>query len=138
VNGYLLDTNIVSEARKEQRTNPNVRRWFESIQDETLFLSVLVLGEIRKGIEQARSRDIPKARALERWLNTLENTYADRILDVTIPIVDQWGRLSAMRPISPVDGLMAATALVHDLVFVTRNAADVVHTAAKVLNPFDL
>jgi predicted nucleic acid-binding protein len=137
VSGYLLDTNVASEARKGRRTNSNVQAWLDSIDDDVLFLSVLALGEIRKGIEQARSRDSAKARALERWLAGLERTYADRVLPITTAIADQWGRLSALRPIDSVDGLLAASALVHGLTFVTCNAAHVAHTGVKVLNPFE-
>lgn len=137
MSGYLLDTNVVSEARKGRRTDANVQAWLDSIEDKELFLSVLVLGEIRKGIEQAGSQDSVKARALERWLAGLERTHGDRVLPITIAIADQWGRLSAIRPINSVDGLLAATALVYDMTFVTRNVAHVEHTGVRVLNPFD-
>ena len=137
MNGYLLDTNVASELRKRDRTDANVRTWFDSVGDDEIFLSVLALGEIRKGIEQVRVRDAAKANALERWLSTLDRTYSDHLLPVTAPIAEQWGRLSAMRRISSVDGLLAATALVHDLTFVTRNVADVAHTGVSTLNPFE-
>jgi hypothetical protein len=137
VTGYLLDTNVLSEARKGQRADPKVLKWFESVDDDELFLSVLVLGEIRKGIEQVRSADPAKATALEQWLNHTEQTYADRILPITADIAAQWGRLSAKRPLSTVDGLLAATALVRDLTFVTRNVQHAFHTGVKLLNPFD-
>jgi toxin FitB len=137
MSGYLLDTNVASEGRKGKRANSNVQAWFDSVDDGKLFLSVLVLGEIRKGIERARAQDLAKARALERWLVGLERTYADRILPVSVSIADQWGRLSALRPIDPVDGLLAATALAHNLTFVTRNVAYVAHTGIKILNPFE-
>lgn len=135
--GYLLDTNVASEARKGPRTDPNVQAWLESANDGELYLSVLALGEIRKGIEQARSRDPIKARALERWIAKLETIFADRILPVTAEIAERWGRLGAVRPIAAIDGLLAATALVHELVFVTRNVSDVAHTGVDVLNPFE-
>ena len=136
MSGYLLDTNVVSEAHKGKRADPGVLAWLESVEDSELFLSVLVIGEIRSGIERARQRDLPKAQALERWLDGLERKYADRVLPVTAPIADQWGRLCAIRPISTVDGLLAASALVHDLTLVTRNTSDVDHTVVKLLNPF--
>ncbi len=136
MSGYLLDTNVASEARKGQRANPGVLAWLESVEDSDLFLSVLVVGEIRQGIEQARPRDLPKARALERWLAGLVQNYGDRVLPVTAAVADQWGRLSAIRPISTVDGLLAASALVYDLTLVTRNVTDVAHTAVRLLNPF--
>jgi len=136
VSGYLLDTNVLSELRKRDRASANVRSWFENVPENDLFLSVLVLGEIRKGIEQARSADATKSHALERWLNGLVREHAERLLPVTPAIADQWGRLSAIRPLSMVDGLLAATALVHDLTLVTRNEADVAHTGVELLNPF--
>ena len=134
--GYLLDTNVISEARKAQRANSNVLAWFASVEDEALFLSVVVLGEIRRGIEQVRRSDQVQARALERWLNGLERDYRERILPITAPIAQQWGRLSAPRPISSVDGLLAATAFVHELTLVTRNVNDVTHAGVAVVNPF--
>jgi len=137
VSGYLLDTNVASEARKRRRANPNVLAWLDSIEDSELFLSVLVLGEIRKGVEQVRQADPRRARALERWLDGLERTFADRLLPVSAAIADQWGRLSAIRPISTVDGLLAATALVHGMTLVTRNVRHVAHTGVKLLNPFE-
>ena len=136
MNGYLLDTNVVSEARKHQRADPNVLTWLESVADNDLFLSVLVLGEIRKGVEQARTHDPGKARALERWLKGLKQTYADRILPITAAVADKWGCLGAVRPVSTVDGLMAATALVHELTLVTRNVGHVADTGVKVIDPF--
>jgi predicted nucleic acid-binding protein len=134
--GFLLDTNVASEARKGPRTDPDVSAWLDSVDDADLFLSVLALGEIRDGIERARPHDPVKARALEPWLAGLEQRFADRTLPVTAAVADQWGRMNAMRPISTVDGLLAATALVHDLTLVIRNVADVAHTGVPVLSPF--
>jgi hypothetical protein len=134
--GYLLDTNVVSELRKRQRTHPNVQAWFQSAEEDELFVSVLVLGEVRSGIERIRPSDPAQARALERWLKGLEAGYADRVLPVTAAISDRWGRLSASDPPSAMDGLMAATALAHGLTLVTRNVQDVARTGVKLLNPF--
>ena len=136
MNGYLLDTNVASELRKGSRANAGVLGWFESVEDSDLFLSVLVAGEIRKGVEQTRFTDPAKAQALDLWLAGLERQYADRMLPVTPAVADRWGRLSAIRPISTVDCLLAATALVHDITLVTRNVADVAGTGVKLLNPF--
>jgi toxin FitB len=135
--GYLLDTNVVSELCKAKRANPNVLAWFKRVPDDELFLSVLVLGEIRTGVERVRSSDPAQARALERWLKGLETAYADRLLPVTTAIADKWGRLSATNPPSVVDCLMAATALENDLSLVTRNIQDVSKTQARLLNPFE-
>ena len=134
--GYLLDTNVVSELRKAKRANQKVVDWFDTIADDELFLSVLVLGEIRTGIERIRGTDPAQARALERWLTGLEDAYADRLLPVTSSVADRWGRLSSANPPSVVDGLMAATALVHELTLVTRNTQDVARTGVALLNPF--
>ena len=136
MNGFLLDTNVVSEFRKRAEANPKVLAWLETVADEELFLSVLVLGELRKGVELARRKDRAKARALEKWLEGLQRHYADRILPVDEAASDQWGRLNAVRPISTVDGLMAATAMVRKMTLVTRNVEDVAHTGTAVLNPF--
>jgi hypothetical protein len=134
--GYLLDTNVVSELRKRQRCNAEVRSWYASVDDEDLRLSVLVIGEIRHGIELLRGRDPTGARALDRWLQTLERRYEDRILPVTLEVCRVWGGLSPRQPLSPIDGLMAATAIHHGLVLVTRNVDDVRRCGVEVINPF--
>ena len=134
--GYLLDTNVISELHKGKRANPNVLAWFQSVADDELFLSVLVLGEIRMGIERIRRSDPGQAGVLGRWLNQLEINYADRILPVNAAIADRWGSLSAAKPISVVDCLIASTAMEHDLRLVTRNTQDVTRTGVMLLNPF--
>ena len=133
----LLDTNIVSELRKGNRTNPRVRAWFESVADTDLHLSVLVVGELRRGIERVRAKDAKQAAALERWLLRLTREYADRILPIDRRVAEQWGRFSSERNGSPVDVLMAATAFVHELVLVTRNTRDVAWTGVACMNPFE-
>ena len=134
---YLLDTNIVSELRKGDRCDPRVAAWYARAADSDLFLSVLVTGEIRKGIERARPRDNRKAATLERWLREVERAFGDRILPVDARVADIWGAMSAIRPIPVVDGLLAATARRFDLTLPTRNTADVDGLGASVLNPFD-
>jgi predicted nucleic acid-binding protein len=106
------------------------------VVDESIYVSVLVLGEIRKGIERARSTNPDQARALEKWLSTLSQSFADRILTVDLAVADEWGRMSAKRPVSTIDALLAATAKVHRMMLATRNVADVADLGAKVLNPF--
>jgi len=133
---FLLDTNIVSEIRKRDRCDPGLSAWYASISDSDLFLSSLVLGEIRRGIELARPRDSDKAAALERWLRQVEAAFGRRILGIDQEIADQWGRMSAIRSIPVVDGLLAATALVNGLTLVTRNERDVTGLGATILNPF--
>lgn len=133
---YLIDTNIISEVRKGSRCDVNVTKWYASIADDDLFLSTLVLGEIRKGIELARPRDMGKAAALERWLQEVEAAFSGRVLGIDNAVADQWGRMSAIRPIPVIDGLLAATALTNGLTLVTRNDRDVAGLGAAVLNPF--
>ncbi len=133
---YLLDTNVVSEIRKRERCHPKVRRWFATIEDDAIFLSVLVVGEIRHGIELIRRRDEIAARALDRWLKGLERRFEDRILPVTAEICERWGRIGLDQPLPPIDGLLAATALHHDLTLVTRNTAHAVRSGADILNPY--
>ncbi len=134
---FLIDTNIISEVRKGARCNANVAAWYATIDDGELYLSVLVTGEIRKGIELVRSRDAGRAEALEKWLAMIEAAFDDRILPVDRAVTDEWGRMGALRTIPNVDGLLAATAKVHRMTFVTRNEADVVGLGAKTLNPFN-
>ena len=133
----LIDTNIISEVRKGDRCDPNVARWYESLEDDSLYLSVLVLGEIRKGIELVRPRDPSQAAALERWLEAVETAFAGRIFPVDQVVADTWGRMSAPSPVSVVDGLLAATAEVHHLTFATRNVADVEKTGVSFVDPFE-
>lgn len=133
---YLIDTTIISEVRKGERCDPNVAAWWESIEDAEVYLSVLVLGEIRKGIERARANDAARARALERWLSTLVQSFSERILPIDQTVADEWGRMSAKRSVSTIDALLAATAKVHGLTLATRNVDDVADLGAKVINLF--
>ena len=133
---YLIDTNILSEVRKGPRCDPGVAAWYASIDDSDLYLSPLVLGEIRKGLESVRSRDPLKATALGRWLGEVETAFDDRILPIDARIADQWGRMSAIRTVPVIDGLLAATALAHGLTLVTRNDRDVAGLGVATLNPF--
>lgn len=133
---FLLDTNIISELRKQARADQGVRQWFATVDEQALFLSVLVLGEVRQGIEQKRKRDARTAAHLEAWLGTLETTFSDRLIPIDTRVADTWGRLNALRPLPVVDGLLAATALVHGLTLVTRNADDFAQVRVPLLNPF--
>lgn len=133
----LLDTNVVSELRKGARADARVRSWFEAVDEAEVYLSVLVIGELRRGIENVRRRDATQSQALERWLQRLSRQQADRILPVDRRVADQWGRWSSLRSVSPVDTLMAATAHVHEMTLVTRNVRDVKWTGVPYLNPFE-
>ena len=133
---FLIDTNIISEVRKSAACDRNVAAWYASIGDDELYLSVLVTGEIRRGIELARRRDPAKAAALEKWLTEVDAAFGERILPIDRAVTEEWGRMSAQRPIPVIDGLLAATAKVNRMVLVTRNHADVEGLGAEVLNPF--
>ena len=133
---FLLDTNVLSELRKRERCSPAVRAWFSLVEADDLYVSVLAVGEIRRGVELLRRRDKRGATALDRWLNELERQYADRILPVTLEICRIWGGMSLDRPLAPIDGLMAATALHHRMTLVTRNVGDVERSGVDVLDPF--
>jgi predicted nucleic acid-binding protein len=133
---YLIDTNVISEVRKGTHCDVHVFTWYASIADEDIFLSTLVLGEIRKGVERARSRDPSKAAALERWLREVKVAFQGRVLGIDDAVADQWGCMSAIRSVPVIDGLLAATALTYGLTLVTRNDRDVEGLGATVLNPF--
>jgi hypothetical protein len=133
---YLLDTNIVSEARKGERADPGVVAWLSSIRERELYISVLVVGEIRQGIERLKRRDPAQAEAFNAWLERLLRDYADRVVPVNAEIAEEWGRMNVPDPLPAVDGLMAATAKARDMTFVTRNTTDVARTGVRLLNPF--
>jgi predicted nucleic acid-binding protein len=134
---YLLDTNIISEVRKGAKCDAKVAAWYDLIDDADIYLSVLVLGEIRKGVERARPSNPAQARALEKWLATLAESFADRILPIDQAVADEWGRAGAKRPVSTVDALLAATAKVHGMTLATRNVSDVADLGSAFVNPFE-
>lgn len=134
---FLLDTNVVSEIRKRS-PDPGVARWFSSVPADELFLSVVVVGEIRQGIERLARRDPDQAAVLEQWLRRLVRVYADRIVPVTAEVAEAWGRLNVPNPVPVVDGLLAATALVRGWTLVTRNTADIACTGVRLLDPFSV
>lgn len=131
---YLVDTNIVSEAR---RGNPQAVSWLRSVDPLKVHLSVLTLGEIMRGIALKQKLDSRTAAHLAEWLRNLRQDHADRILPVTDQIAVEWGRIAAIRPRGDVDGLIAATAIVHDLIVVTRNGSDFYDTGAAVIDPWN-
>jgi predicted nucleic acid-binding protein len=133
---FLLDTNVIAEVRKPSG-DPNVHAWFASVSGDELYLSVLVLGEIRQGIERLRPRDPAQAGVFETWLSTISRDFSDRVIPVSADVAQQWGRLNAPDLMPAIDGLMAATAKVHGLTFVTRNTRHVERAGASLLNPFE-
>ena len=134
--GFLIDTNILAELRKRERTNLGVRRWYDGVKESEIYISVIVLGEIRRGVELLRRRDTIAAGSLENWLERLRAMPSHRLFPVTAAITDCWGRLGIPNAIPVADGLLAATALVHDLTLVTRNTGDVERSGVRTLNPF--
>ena len=133
---YLIDTNIISEIRKGRRCDVNVARWYEAIEDASLYLSVMVIGEIRKGIEKLRPKNVTQANMIEDWLEEVAKAFGDRILPIDGTVANEWGRLTAIRPLPVIDGLLAATAKVHGMTLVTRNIADIANLGVHVINPF--
>ena len=132
---YLLDTNVLSETRRKQ-ADERVIRFLSSAEPSVLFLSVLTLGELRKGVALKGRSDPSAARALGSWVDGLEYSFADRVLGVDAATARLWGELSAQRPRPVVDTLLAATAVVHGLTLVTRNTADVLDTGASLFDPW--
>lgn len=136
---YLVDTNVISEIRKRDRADKGVMAFFrKAAQDDAdLYLSVVTIGELRRGVEIIRHRgDKPQATRLENWLDGVRREFASNVLAVDEEIGQLWGRLRVPHPEHSVDKLIAATALIHDLIVVTRNVDDFAGTGARVLNPF--
>jgi predicted nucleic acid-binding protein len=133
---WLADTNVLSELRKGERCDAGVQAWYEGTLGTDLFTSVLVIGETRRGIESVRRRDPVQAAALDRWLLGLRGSMRDQVLSIDARVAERWGVLNVPNPLPTVDGLLAATALEHDLTLVTRNTRDFVSTGVRILDPF--
>jgi toxin FitB len=135
---YLLDTNIVSELRKGVRCDPAVAAWEQA---ELIpfggAISVLTIGEIRKGIQLILQRDQQQAERLELWLAGLSQEFVGRILPVSMKVADEWGRLNSLRPLPAIDSLLGATAKVNTLILATRNVRDLRAVGLHVVNPFE-
>lgn len=134
---YLLDTNVLSELRKGKHCHPAVIAWAKRTASSRHYISVLSLGEIRKGIQILRRRSPRQCPAFEKWLTQLQTDYAKDILPITDSVVDRWGRLMAEQTLPVIDGLIAATALTHHLTVATRNLADFKSSGAALVNPFE-
>jgi len=136
---FLVDTNVISEVRKKSKANTGVRAFFkQAIEDKTrIFISVVTVGELRRGVERIRYRgDVRQANQLEKWLAGLLTEYQDHILDINQDIAQLWGRLRVPHPENVLDKQIAATALIYELTIVTRNYKDFVKTGVRVLNPY--
>ena len=136
---YLIDTNVISEARKGRQSNRGVRAFFRQvITDEApVYISAITVGELRRGIEKIRHRqDFEQADKLERWFNNLLEDYGDNILGFDREAAQVWGKLRVPHHENALDKQIAATALIHDLTLVTRNVSDYKGCGARLLNPF--
>ena len=132
---YLLDTNVLSETRKKQ-SDERVISFLSTAEPSALYISVLTLGELRKGVALKRQSDNDAAKKIAAWVDGLEFSFADRILGIDAATARLWGELSAQRPRPVVDTLLAATAIVHELTFVTRNTGDVRDIDLKRIDPW--
>ena len=136
---YLVDTDVVSEVRKGDRANSGVRAFFHEVasEDAQVYISAITMGELRRGVENIRHRgDEPQAVRLESWLDALMSTYGDSILAFDGEMAQIWGRLRVPHPENALDKQIAATALIYDLVVVTRNIAHFQSSGVRLLNPF--
>lgn len=135
--GYLIDSNVLSELRKPKCVE-QVAGWFRRIASSELFTSVLVLAELRRGCLLVRRRDPVSADSLDSWISDLEAAFEDRVLAVSSTVANRWAELMVPDPVPVIDGLLAATAMVHELTLVTRNTKDVARTGVDLLDPFQL
>jgi toxin FitB len=133
---FIVDTNVISELRKRERAHPNVASWVARTPVKDIGTSVVVLSEIRRGIELKRRNDHGRAEGLDRWLVQMRTRLGDRVLPIDEPIAEAWAIMSVPDPLPLIDGLLAATAKVHGLTLVTRNVGDVARTGVAVLDPF--
>lgn len=134
---YLIDTNVISEARKGTKTNIGVQKFLTETNTSELYLSVQTIGEIRRGVEQIGHRgDTEQAKRLETWLELVVSEYADRILEFDVDCAQVWGALMSPHPHHAIDKQIASIALIHDMTLVTRNVDDYFLTGVRLQNPF--
>ncbi len=133
---FLLDTNVVSETRR-RTPDRNVLAWFDDTDQQALYISVLTIGELTKGIARRRRGDPRSAAGLEHWLRGIEELFSDRVIPIDTSIATAWCNLDAGRPIPVIDSLLAATAKVRGFTLVTRNVKDIEPTGVACLNPWD-
>lgn len=133
---YLVDTSVISELRKAEHCDRRVAAWFGNIASEDLFLSVLTIGELRRGIDSLARRDRQGAAPLNRWLHKVVEGFGRRIVPIDRAVAEEWGRINVPRTLPAIDGLLAATANVHGLTLVTRNTRHVAGTGVACINPF--
>jgi hypothetical protein len=134
---FLLDTNVLAEIRKGPNCDAIVQAWWESTSPTDFYLSVIVAGEIYRGIDKLMKTNPKLARKFQSWLRSLVREFEDRILGVDLRTAEVWGRLTSKRTLPLADGLLAATALTHDLTLVTQNTRDIHDTGVRYLNPFE-
>jgi predicted nucleic acid-binding protein len=133
---WLVDMSVTSELRRGPRANPGVLAWAERARHEPVYTSVLVVGELLRGVELRRMKDPAAAAALEQWVQRILESYRERILPVDQTVAERWARMGIPDRLPVFDGLIAATALVHDLTLVTRNVRDMARTGVRLLDPF--
>lgn len=133
---YLLDTNVVSE-RSRPQPEQRVIAWLDATPFSLLFISVLTVGELLKGVHALEQRSAGRAVLLRAWVATLRADYVDRTIGIDVAVAEAWGALAAQRPRPVIDGLLAATALVHGLTIVTRNLRELADAGVATFNPWD-
>jgi toxin FitB len=133
---YLLDTNVISELRKRSKIDAGILKWSSGTDPQAQYTSVVVIGELRRGVERKRLQDPLQADVLERWLERSIANFEGRILNIDQQVATVWGRMGIPDPVPVIDGLIAATAKVHDLTVVTRDKAILAMKDVKSINPF--